>query len=79
MKKSKQKKQIKKGRATMAVTGAIIGVGAAVAGALFMKDKKNRDKFKKVISNTKNKAVGYAKKIEKKVTAKKTPTKKNKN
>lgn len=71
------KKTNKKSKKALTVAGAIIGIGAAVAGTLFMKDKKNRDKVKKIISKTKTKAVNYAKKIEKKVTTKK-PTKKSK-
>lgn len=64
------KKETKKrgiGSVVVAVTGAIVGSGVAVAGALFMKDKKNRDKVKKVLSNAKDQAVDYIEKIEKEV------------
>ncbi len=60
-------KQTKKKGASIfaAIAGAIVGSGVAVAGAIFMKDKKNRDKVKKVLSNAKNQAVDYIGKIEK--------------
>lgn len=46
-----------------AVTGAVVGAGAAVAGAFVLKDKKNRDKVKKVLTNVKDQAVGYMEKV----------------
>ncbi len=52
---TKSKKQTKKGNTAMSIAGAIVGVGAAVAGAFLLKDKKNRDKVKKVFSKVKNK------------------------
>ncbi len=42
-----------------AVTGAVVGAGVAVAGAVVLKDKKNREKFQKVFENAKDQAVGY--------------------
>ncbi len=60
-------KQNKKGKASLiaGITGAIVGAGAAVAGAIALKDKKNRDKVKKVFTNVKNQAMGYVKKMKK--------------
>jgi hypothetical protein len=65
MKNSKQTKKRGVGSIFAAVTGAVVGAGVAVTGAIFMKDKKNRDKVKKVLSNAKNQAVDYIEKIEK--------------
>lgn len=39
-----------------AVTGLVVGAGAAVAGAIAFNDKKNRDKVAKVLSDTNDKA-----------------------
>lgn len=79
MKNSKQKK--KQNLSVFAgITGAIVGAGAAIAGTLFLKDKKNRDKVKKAFVEVKNKTETYIKKAEKKVekkVAKKPKTKKS--
>lgn len=64
MTNSKQKKK-SKFSIIAGITGAVVGAGAAVAGAFAMKDKKNRDKVKRVWTNVKNQAVGYMGKIEK--------------
>lgn len=72
MKKTKSTKQVKKGRAAMAVTGAVVSTGAALAGAMFLKDKKNRSKVKKVFSKFKNKALSCMEKMEKKSSTGKT-------
>ena len=53
------------------IAAALIGVGAAVTGTLLFKEKKNRDKVKKVLTKAKNEAVDYAKKIKKEVKGKK--------
>lgn len=53
------------------IAAALIGVGAAVTGTLLFKEKKNRDKVKKVLTKAKNEAVDYAKKIKKEVKSKK--------
>jgi hypothetical protein len=44
-------------KAAMA-TGAAMGVGAAIAGAMIFKDKKNRDKAKKVFFTVKKQMEG---------------------
>jgi len=38
-----------------AVTGAAVGAGVAIAGAIALKDEKNRKKIKGVLSDLKNK------------------------
>lgn len=38
-----------------AATGAIVGAGVAIAGAVAMKDKKNREKVKEVFNEAKQK------------------------
>lgn len=43
----------------VAVTGAVVGVGVAVAGAVALKDKKNREKVKQALTSVKNQATGY--------------------
>jgi hypothetical protein len=50
-----------------AVTGAVVGAGLAVAGAMVLKDEKNRKKAKKVLSDVKDQAAGYAEEIQKKM------------
>lgn len=42
-----------------AVTGAVVGVGVAVAGAVALKDKKTREKVKQALTNVKNQATDY--------------------
>jgi hypothetical protein len=41
-----------------AVTGAIVG-GVAVAGAMVLKDEKNREKIKKTVNDVKNQSMDY--------------------
>lgn len=63
MRDSNQKKQDKRkgglNPVVVAVTGAVVGVGVAVAGAVALKDKKNREKVKQAVTNVKNQATGY--------------------
>ena len=65
---SNQKKQEERNSgfktAVAAVTGAIVGAGMAVAGAIVLKDKKNQEKVKQVLTNVKDKAMGYMEKME---------------
>lgn len=63
-----------------AVTGAVVGAGVAIAGAVVFKDKKNREKTKFAFNNMKDQAVSYMKKlqIEKKLATGKTKVKKTK-
>jgi gas vesicle protein len=59
-----------------AIAGAIVGAGAAIAGTAAFKDKKNRDKAKKVLTNIKNQALGYVKKMQKETKSEKINKKK---
>jgi len=47
-----------------AVTGAVVGAGAAVAGAAILRDEKNRARAKKILNNVKDKARVYVKSLE---------------
>jgi hypothetical protein len=47
-----------------AVTGAVVGAGMAVAGAVVMSDKKNQDKVKSVAKDVQNKVDDLKKKVE---------------
>ena len=55
----------------VAVTGAIVGAGVAVAGAIALKDKKNREKVKEILSNVKDHTMGYMEDMKKQVEDKK--------
>lgn len=48
-----------------AVTGAVVGAGIAVAGAVALKDEKNREKVKEVLSNVKDQAMEYMEGMQK--------------
>jgi len=74
---SKQKKKGSINPVFAAVTGAVIGAGAAVAGVFVLKDKKNRNKVTKVINDVKNQAVGYVEKIQKEISTNKKKIGKN--
>jgi gas vesicle protein len=52
-----------------AVTGAIIGAGAVVAGAIVMSDKNNQKKVEKVVNDAKEKIRGYKAGLEEKSQA----------
>jgi len=73
------KKKEKKGvnNFVAAITGAVVGAGVAVAGAIALKDKKNRDKVTKVINDVKNQTVGYVEKIQKEISTNKKKIEKN--
>ena len=60
--KSKQKKKVS---LIGGIAATLIGVGAAVAGAVVLRDKKNRNKVKKVLTKAGSRAVNYVKKIKK--------------
>lgn len=66
MTKEIQKKEKRQGINPVfaAVTGALIGASVAITGALTFKDKKNRDKAKKVLIDVKNKSQDFLKKAE---------------
>jgi uncharacterized membrane-anchored protein YhcB (DUF1043 family) len=50
-----------------AVTGAVIGAGVAVAGAIALKDEKNQTKVKKALHEAKEQATDYMAEIKKTV------------
>jgi len=54
-----------------AVTGAVVGAGIAVAGAVALKDEKNRNKVKKAFSDVKDQAAGDIEDIQNKAEDKK--------
>jgi len=54
-----------------AVTGAVVGAGVAIAGAVVLNDKKNRNKVKKVLTDVKDQAIGYIEDMQKQVQDKK--------
>lgn len=53
-----------------AVTGAVIGAGIAVAGAVALRDEKNREKVKEAFTNIKDQAKGYMDDMQKQVKEK---------
>ena len=55
-----------------AVTGAVVGAGVAIAGAVALKDEKNRKKVKEVLTNVKDQAVGYMEDMQKQTQDKKS-------
>lgn len=50
---------------TAAITGAVVGAGIAVVGTVALSDKNNREKIKKILTNTKDKAVDYVENMQK--------------
>ncbi len=63
----------------LAVTGAVIGAGIAVAGvgAVALKDESNRQKVKKVLDAAKDQAVEYIGDVQKQVHDKKVAVEKS--
>lgn len=47
-----------------AVAGAVVGVGVAIAGAVALADKENKQKVDDAIANTKDKAKGIIKDVQ---------------
>lgn len=43
----------------VAVTGAVVGAGVSVAGAMALKNGQNRNKIKEVLTNVRNQAIDY--------------------
>jgi gas vesicle protein len=52
-------------------TGVVIGAGVAVAGAVALNDKKNREKVIKVVKDVKNQVSGYMDDMQKTANQKK--------
>lgn len=50
-----------KSRAMAAVAGAVVGAGAVIATVIALKDRKNRQKFKDLVSTAKDLVKGYQK------------------
>lgn len=57
-----------------AVTGAVVGAGMAVAGAVVMSDKKNQAKVKNVAKNVSDKANNLIKDVQSQIKNKKFET-----
>lgn len=53
-----------------AVAGAVVGVGAAVAGAVVLQDEKNRKKVQQVLGDVRDQAMGYVENLQKQATTK---------
>ncbi len=54
-----------------AITGAVVGAGVAIAGAVALKDKKNRESVKQMLTDVKDQAMGYVEDLQKQVQDKK--------
>lgn len=54
-----------------AVTGAVVGAGIAIAGAIALKDEDTRDQVKEVFANAKDQAMGYVEDVKNQVQVKK--------
>lgn len=54
-----------------AVAGVVVGAGVAIAGAVALSDKKNRDKVEGVINKAKDKTNSFVKNVQSKVQGKK--------
>jgi len=73
----KQDDQNRFNQVAAVVTGAVVGAGVAVVGAVVMGDKKNREKVKKVFNDAKDQAAGYVEEFQKKVEYEKGEIKKD--
>lgn len=67
----KQDDQNKFNQVAAAVTGAVVGAGVGIAGAVVLGDKKNREKISNVLNNVKDQAVDYVEGIQKQAEVKK--------
>lgn len=54
-----------------AVTGTVVGAGVAVAGTVALKNEKNRERVKKVLTNIKKQATDYVGNMQKEAQDKK--------
>jgi len=71
MKNDNQENQNKSNPLAAVATGVVIGASVTAASAAYLKDKKNRDKVKKVVKDVKNQMSGYIEDIQKKANKKK--------
>lgn len=72
--KSKMKQDEEKGSVNpviAAVTGAVLGAGVAVVGAVVLGNERNRQKAKEVLTNAKDQALGYMEDIQQQAQVKK--------
>ena len=53
------------------VTGVVIGAGIGAAGAILLKNEKNRDKVQDVLNSLKDQVTDYSNKMKKKAISKK--------
>jgi outer membrane murein-binding lipoprotein Lpp len=74
MTNQKKQNEHKGGMGSMvaAMTGAVVGAGIAIAGAVALKDEKNVQKIKEIMTNVKDQAVGHIEDIKKNVEHEKT-------
>lgn len=55
----------------VAIVGAVIGAGIAVASAAALRNKKNREKVREIFNTFKDQAAGYIKRMQKQAGNKK--------
>lgn len=67
----KQDSQNRFNQVAAAVTGAVVGAGVGIAGAVVLGDKKNREKISNVLNNVKDQAVDYVEGMQKQAEVKK--------
>lgn len=72
----KQDDQNRFNQVAAAVTGAVVGAGVGIAGAVIMGNKKNREKISRILNNVKDDAVDYVGGIKKQAQDKKEEIKK---
>ncbi|MDP3987754.1 MAG: hypothetical protein Q8P80_01275 [Candidatus Levybacteria bacterium] len=60
------------GSVVVGVAGAVAIAGVAVAATMALKDKKSREKVKKVLINVKDQAIDYVETLKKEPNAKET-------
>ena len=60
------------GSMVAAMTGAAVGAGIAIAGAVALKDEKNMDKIKEIMTNVKDQVSGQVDNIKKNMEQEKT-------
>ncbi|MFH1244286.1 MAG: hypothetical protein V1487_01785 [bacterium] len=65
-----------KGTARAAVTGAVVGAGAVIAGVVALSDKKNQEKIRKAFQKAKDFVHKYAERTQTEVKEGKTTIKK---
>ena len=66
MNNKNEEKQTKSNPLAAVATGIVIGAGVATAGAVILKDKKNREKVKNAVNDVKKQVSGYIEDAQKK-------------